>query len=108
MDLGIAGKTALVLGGGGGLGSSTAASPQTLSCRDVSRQAASVSSTSRRPGARNDLSKRSPPKARRRSRAVAYGRPEEYANTVAVLASAHASYIIGSIVRVDGSDIPSI
>lgn len=37
-----------------------------------------------------------------------YGKPEEYANAVAFLASDCASYITGSVVRVDGGLIQSI
>lgn len=37
-----------------------------------------------------------------------YGTPQEYADTVAFLASRNASYITGSIIRVDGGYIPSI
>lgn len=37
-----------------------------------------------------------------------YGRPQEYGDTVAFLAGEPASYITGSIVRVDGGLIPSI
>ncbi len=37
-----------------------------------------------------------------------YGTPEEYAAAVVFLASAQASYITGSVIRVDGGLIPSI
>jgi 3-oxoacyl-[acyl-carrier protein] reductase len=37
-----------------------------------------------------------------------YGRPEEYAEVIAFLASAQASYVTGSTVRVDGGLIPSV
>ena len=37
-----------------------------------------------------------------------YGRPEEYGDAVAFLASERAAYITGSVVRVDGGYILSI
>ncbi|WP_067682527.1 SDR family oxidoreductase [Nocardia miyunensis] len=37
-----------------------------------------------------------------------YGDPQEYADTVAFLSSVKASYITGSIIRVDGGLVPSI
>ena len=37
-----------------------------------------------------------------------YGRPQEYGDVVTFLASERASYVTGSIVRVDGGYIPSI
>lgn len=37
-----------------------------------------------------------------------YGSPDEYADTVAFLASTRAAYITGSVIRVDGGYIPSI
>ena len=37
-----------------------------------------------------------------------YGKPEEYADMVAFLASERASYVTGSIIRVDGGQIASI
>jgi 3-oxoacyl-[acyl-carrier protein] reductase len=36
------------------------------------------------------------------------GRPEEYGDTAAFLASQPASYITGSVIRVDGGNIPNI
>lgn len=37
-----------------------------------------------------------------------YGDPQEYADVVAFVASARASYVNGSVIRVDGGFIPSI
>lgn len=37
-----------------------------------------------------------------------YGRPEEFAAAVAFLASDQASYITGSVIRIDGGQIPSV
>ncbi len=37
-----------------------------------------------------------------------YGRPEEYGDAVAFLASQKASYITGSVIRVDGGLIASV
>jgi 3-oxoacyl-[acyl-carrier protein] reductase len=37
-----------------------------------------------------------------------YGKPEEYADVVVFLASTHAAYITGSVIRVDGGMTTSI
>ena len=37
-----------------------------------------------------------------------YGKPEEYADVVAFLASTRAAYITGSVIRVDGGMTTSI
>ena len=37
-----------------------------------------------------------------------YGEPEEYASVVAFLASTNASYVTGTMVRVDGGMISSL
>jgi 3-oxoacyl-[acyl-carrier protein] reductase len=37
-----------------------------------------------------------------------YGEPEEYGDAVAFLASARASYVNGSVLRVDGGLIPNV
>jgi 3-oxoacyl-[acyl-carrier protein] reductase len=37
-----------------------------------------------------------------------YGKPEEYADVVAFLASERAAYVTGSVIRVDGGLIASI
>jgi 3-oxoacyl-[acyl-carrier protein] reductase len=37
-----------------------------------------------------------------------YGKPEEYAAAVAFLASTNASYITGTVLRVDGGLVPAI
>jgi 3-oxoacyl-[acyl-carrier protein] reductase len=37
-----------------------------------------------------------------------YGRPEEYGDVVAFLASERAAYVTGSVIRVDGGMIPCI
>jgi 3-oxoacyl-[acyl-carrier protein] reductase len=37
-----------------------------------------------------------------------YGRPEEFADTLAFIASDRASYITGTVVRVDGGMVRSI
>jgi 3-oxoacyl-[acyl-carrier protein] reductase len=37
-----------------------------------------------------------------------YGKPEEYADVVAFLASERAAYLTGSVIRVDGGLISSI
>lgn len=84
MDFGLAGRVALVLGGGGGLGAAAAAGTGGRQPEEVARD-----------------SEASIPLRR-------YGRPEEYADVIAFLASERASYINGAVVRVDGGLIPSI
>jgi 3-oxoacyl-[acyl-carrier protein] reductase len=37
-----------------------------------------------------------------------YGSPEEYADVVCFIASDRASYVTGSVIRIDGGLIPSI
>ena len=70
--------------------------------------AASPSSTSRRPSAKAAPSRRWRPRAPPSIPVGRYGRPEEYGDVVAFLASERAAYITGCVIRVDGGLIASI
>lgn len=118
MDLGLKGRTTLVLGAGGGLGGAIA--------RTLAREGGQdgVTASIVLPGciATDRIRFLDEQKARREGRPVQYvaaesspgippgryGEPQEYADVVALLASARASYLTGSAIRVDGGLIAGI
>ena len=109
MELGIAGRTALVHGAGGGLGgaiaTALAAEGVALAVAAIRGDAAQTTTRRRLPGTRR---RRHPIRKCAAIPVGRYGTPEEYAAAFAFLAGQQASYITGSVLRVDGGLIASV
>jgi 3-oxoacyl-[acyl-carrier protein] reductase len=103
------GKTALVLGGGGGIGRVVAT---TLAKEGVKVAIADVNRGALDQTVKEIRENRSVEDVAAESTASIpvgrYGTPQEYANVVTFLASTAASYLTGSTIRVDGGYLANI